>query len=137
MIGTESFPRQLIRALHYDSLSLPSSRVKTVSSCTLWVGIDRSAYAREMVLCSLAGMNKEQVEELREQTKDTDPDYVDRLLAGHETVFTSELPIRTDEGQEAAPNLAPVFSAKERSILTHAQMRQILFDQFGPYLLGL
>ena len=101
-----------------------------------WVGIDRSDYAREMVLCSLAGMKKEQVEKIREQTKDTDPGYVDRLLARHEAVFTSEPPIRTDEGQEAAPSFTPIFSAKERSILTHAQMRQILFDQFGPYCWG-
>ena len=42
-VGVEAI---LIRALHYDSLSLPSSRVKTVSSCTFGVGIDRSDYAR-------------------------------------------------------------------------------------------
>ena len=101
-----------------------------------WIGIDRSDDARAMILCNLAGMKKNQIEELRAKGEQLSPGWFDERLAKYETHFIGELPVRTDEGDEAAPKLKHIFSVKERSIFTHDEMRQILFKEFGPYCWG-
>ena len=101
-----------------------------------WVGVDRSDNARYMILCRLAGLKKDEVEDMREKTKHTDPGYVDRMLAKHEAVFTREPPARTDDGDESTPVLQQVYSKRERSVFTRAQMRHLLFNRFGSHCWG-
>ena len=98
-----------------------------------WVGVDRSDDARDMILCNLAGMKKDELREIYNK----DPNFVKQLLNKHKARFIKEVPVRMDEGSETSidsPTL--VFAAKERSIFSHAEMRQILFDQFGPQCWG-
>ena len=94
-----------------------------------WVGIDRRADARYHVVCRMAGIKAKDADEIRER-----PDLVDWLdeqLAKYDAHYSTDAPVRTDKGEHAAPALEPVFTANERSVLSHAQMHGILTERFG------
>ena len=102
-----------------------------------WVGIDRSDDARAMILCNLAGIKKDDLAKLRQKMESIDPGYVDRMLAKHNAHFTEEPPVRTDDGEMAAPALGQVYAPEKKAALFNKErMRQMLFDQFGPQCWG-
>lgn len=96
------------------------------------IGIDRNDDAKAMILCNLANMKKAEVDDLRQKSQHTDPGWIDRILAKHEASFTNVPPERTDEDTEAIPGLPQVHRRKERALFSHAEMKDMLLDQWGP-----
>lgn len=94
-----------------------------------WIGIDRRTDARYHVVCRMAGIKAKDADEIRKR-----PDLVawlDDQLAKYDAHYSTDAPVRTDKGEHAAPALEPVFTANERSVLSHAQMHGILTERFG------
>ena len=101
-----------------------------------WVGIDRSDDARKMILCNLAGIKKEDLED-NEGGALFGPAAFDGMLAQHEAHFTTKPPVRTDDGEMAAPALGQVYAPEKKAALfSKERMRQILFEEFGPQCWG-
>ena len=95
------------------------------------IGIDRNDDAKAMILCNLASMKKAEVDEFRQKSQHTDPGWIDRILAKHEASFTDVPPERTDEDTEAIPGLPQVHRRQERALFSHAEMKDMLLDQWG------
>ena len=93
-----------------------------------WVGIDRRPDARFHVVCRMEGIKAKDAEDIRKLPHLTD--WLDARLARHDAHFRTEPPVRTDEGDTAAPFLAAVHTS-EKSILTHRQMKDYLVGTFG------
>ena len=95
-----------------------------------WVGIDRRRDARFHVVCRMMGIRAKDAEELRTNRPDLS-DWLNTQLAQHEAHFRTEPPIRTDDGETAAPTLGPVYTApKERNLMTHREMHDLLVQQW-------
>ena len=94
-----------------------------------WVGIDRRADARYHVVCRMAGVKAKDADEIRKRPDLAD--WLDNQLARYDAHYSTDAPVRTDRGEHAAPALEPVFTANERSVLSHAQMHGILTERFG------
>ena len=94
-----------------------------------WVGIERRPDARHHVVCRMLGLKAQEAEKARENT--LYGDWITAQLSELETHYRTEPPVRTDEGEAAAPFLAPVFIPKEKLILTHRQMKDYLVETFG------
>ena len=93
-----------------------------------WVGIERRPDARHHVVCRMLGLKAQEAEKARENTLYSD--WITARLAELESHYRTEPPVRTDEGN-TAPFLAPVFTPKEKLILTHRQMKDYLVEAFG------
>ena len=94
-----------------------------------WIGIDRRPDARHHVVSRMLGLKATEAEKLSKS-----PNYGDWItarLAELETNYRITAPTRTDTGETAAPFLAPVYTANEKSALTHRQMKDYLIDTFG------
>ena len=94
-----------------------------------WVGIDRRPDARFHVVCRMDGIKAKDAEGIRKLPHLTD--WLDARLARHEAHFRTEPPTRTDEGDTAAPFLAAVHTASEKSLLSHREMKDYLLETFG------
>ena len=94
-----------------------------------WVGIDRRPDARFHVVCRMEGIKTKDAEDIRNLPHLTD--WLDARLARHDARFRTEPPVRTDSGNTAAPFLAAVHTASEKSILTHREMKDYLLETFG------
>ena len=94
-----------------------------------WIGIDRRPDARFHVVCRMEGIKAKDAEDIRKLPHLTD--WLDARLARHEAHFRTEPPARTDEGDTAAPYLAAVYTANEKSALTHREMKNYLTETFG------
>ncbi len=94
-----------------------------------WVGVDRRIDARFHVVCRMAGMKAADAEKIRER-----PDLADWLndqLAKYDAHYSTDAPQRTDEGENAAPELGPVYMLSRAQQqpwqrLRHSEMRGIL-----------
>ena len=94
-----------------------------------WIGIDRRPDARFHVVCRMEGIKAKDAEDIRKLPHLTD--WLDARLARHDAQFRTEPPTRTDEGDTAAPFLAAVHTASEKSLLTHREMKDYLLETFG------
>ena len=94
-----------------------------------WIGIDRRPDARFHVVCRMEGIKAKDAEDIRKLPHLTD--WLDARLARQDAHFRTEPPVRTDEGNTAAPFLAAVHTASEKSILTHREMKDYLLETFG------
>lgn len=94
-----------------------------------WVGIDRRKDARFHVVCRMEGIQAKDAESIRKLPHLTD--WIEARLAKHDAHFTIEPPARTDEGETAAPFLSPVYTIREKSQLTHREMKDYLLETFG------
>ncbi len=102
-----------------------------------FIGIDRNDDAKEMILCSLAGTKKADLEIIRKKTRHTDPGWIDRQLANHEAIFTTDPPERTDDlEEETTPGLPTVHRHKERTIFDPHTMKRMLYEKFGSQCWG-
>ena len=99
-----------------------------------WVGIDRRPDARFHVVCRMEGIRAKDAEDIRKLPHLTD--WLDARLARHDAHFRTEPPTRTDEGDTAAPFLAAVDTASEKSLLTHREMKDYLLETFGMQCWG-
>ena len=94
-----------------------------------WIGIDRRKDARYHVVCRMAGISAKKRKEL-EKRPDL-ADWLQRQMGKYEAHYRSNSPARTDGGDTAAPNLAPVLPVAEEFGLTHKEMHSILIERFG------
>ena len=99
-----------------------------------WVGIDRRPDARHHVVCRMLGFNAQEAEKQKQNSMYGD--WITAQLAKLETHYRTEPPVRTDEGDTAAPFLAAVHTASEKSILTHREMKDYLLETFGLHCWG-
>ena len=99
-----------------------------------WIGIDRRKDARFHVVCRLAGFKKADADEIRQLPRLSG--WLDDQLAKYDAHYRTEPPIRTDDGDPAAPQLDHVYPAAQPSVFTHRQMHTLLLNRFGPYCWG-
>ena len=95
-----------------------------------WVGIDRRKDARYHIITRLMGITRKQRKRLEKYA--LDKEWLDRQTQSYEMHYQTEPPTRTDkDGQESA-ELPQVYTVAEpENLLTHAEMHEILVDQFG------
>ena len=94
-----------------------------------WVGIDRRADARFHVVCRMMGIKSGDAEAL--QARPDLNDWITARMGEYEAAFSTSPPERTDHGESAAPDLPPVYPSRDKSILTHREMEEILVERFG------
>ena len=94
-----------------------------------WVGLDRRPDARHHVVCRVLGITYQEAEKHRQNP--LYGDWITARLAELETHYRTTAPVRTDEGETAAPALAPVYVAKDKPTLTHREMKDFLVETFG------
>ena len=61
----------------------------------------------------------------------TDTEWLDKQTQSYEMHYQTEPPKRTDKNEQASPKLAHIYSAEPENPLTHAEMHEILVNQFG------
>ena len=94
-----------------------------------WVGIDRRKDARYHIITRLMGIDRKERERLEKYA--TDKDWLDKQMQPYEMHYQTEPPKRTDEEKQTSPKLAHVYSTELENPLTHAEMHEILINQFG------
>ena len=99
-----------------------------------WIGIDRRKDAREHVVFRMMGIKKDDADKIRQQPHLST--WLDEQLAKYDAHYLTEPPVRTDEGETAAPELVHVYTVNERSSMTHAEMKAALVEQFGARCWG-
>ncbi|MXV76915.1 hypothetical protein F4X73_16745 [Candidatus Poribacteria bacterium] len=94
-----------------------------------WVGIDRRIDARYHIITRLMGISKKERERIEKYA--TDKDWLDRQTAKYEIHYQTDSPMRTDQEEPASPELSHVYQHHLEPLHTHAEMHQILINQFG------
>ena len=94
-----------------------------------WIGIDRRTDARYHIVTRLLGISRKDREHLKKYA--IDEEWLDKQIQSCEMHYQSEPPKRTDNGEQTAPELAQVYSAEPENLLSHAEMKEILINQFG------
>ena len=94
-----------------------------------WVGIDRRPDARHHVVCRMLGMKADEAE--KQTRSPMYGDWITAQLAELNTQYRTTAPVRTDSGDTAAPFLAAVHAASEKSLLSHHEMKDYLLETFG------
>lgn len=97
-----------------------------------WIGIDRRKDARYHIITRLMGIDRKERERLEKIVKDgSDPGWLDRQTQRYEMHYQTEPPTRTDEDMQTSADLEHVYTIRPESMHTHAEMHQILINQFG------
>lgn len=94
-----------------------------------WVGIDRRKDARYHIITRFMGIDRKERKRLEKYA--TDKEWLDRQTQRHEIHYQTEPPKRTDEDKQTSPKLAHVYSTEPENPLSHAEMHEILVNQFG------
>ena len=94
-----------------------------------WIGIDRRKDARYHIITRLMGISRKEREYLEKHA--TDKKWLDKQMQPYEMHYQTEPPKRTDEDKQTSPKLAHVYSTEPENPLTHAEMHEILVNQFG------
>ena len=94
-----------------------------------WIGIDRRPDARYHVITRLMGI--EPKERKRLEKYGTDKEWLNRQMQPYEMHYQTEPPIRTDTDEQNSPKLAHVYPIESEHRLSHAEMHDILINEFG------
>ena len=94
-----------------------------------WIGIDRRKDARYHIITRLMGIDRKERERLEEHA--TNKEWLDKQMQPYEMHYQIEPPKRTDKEKQTSPKLAHVYSTEPENPLTHAEMHEILVNQFG------
>lgn len=94
-----------------------------------WIGIDRRKDARYHIITRLMGIDRKERKRLEEYA--TDKEWLDKQMQPYEMHYQTEPPKRTDEDKQSSPKLDNVYSTEPENPLTHAEMHEILVNQFG------
>ena len=95
-----------------------------------WVGIDRRVDARYHIVTRLMSIDKKERERIEKYA--TDKGWLDRQTAKYEIHYQTDPPVRTDEADpDTIRELPQVYTHHHETLHTHAEMKQILVDQFG------
>lgn len=94
-----------------------------------WVGIDRRKDARYHIITRLMEIDRKERKRLEKYA--TDKEWLDRQTQRYEMHYQTEPPKRTDEDKQISPKLAHVYSTEPENPLSHAEMHEVLVNQFG------
>ena len=94
-----------------------------------WIGIDRRKDARYHIIIRLMGISPK--ERKRLEKYGTDKEWLDRQMQPYEMYYQTEPPIRTDTEKQTSPKLAHIYPIESEHRLSHAEMHDILINQFG------
>jgi len=94
-----------------------------------WIGIDRRKDARYHIITRLMGIDRKERQRLEKHP--IDKEWLDKQMQPYEMHYQTEPPKRTDEEKQTSPKLAHVYSTEPENPLTHAEMHEILVNQFG------
>ncbi len=94
-----------------------------------WVGIDRRKDARYHIITRLMGISRKERERLEKYA--IDKEWLDKQTRQYEMHYQTEPPTRTDQNEQTSPELAHVYPVETQYQLRHAQMHDILVNQFG------
>ena len=94
-----------------------------------WVGIDRRVDARYHIITRLMGITKKERERIEKHAKDKT--WLDRQTQKYEMHYQTEPPTRTDQNDPDSPELPHVYAAEPENPHTHAQIHEILVNEFG------
>ena len=94
-----------------------------------WIGIDRRVDARYHIITRLMEITRK--ERARVEKFATDQEWLDKQMQRYEMHYQTEPPKRTDKVVQELPELPEVYVAEPENPLTHAEMHEILVDQFG------
>ena len=95
-----------------------------------WIGIDRRIDARYHIITRLMGITRKERERVEKYA--TDKNWLDREMKRYEMHYETEPPKRTDKIVQELAELPQVYSVAEpENPLTHAEMHEILVNQFG------
>lgn len=94
-----------------------------------WVGIDRRVDARYHIITRLMGITKKERERIEKHA--TDKTWLDRQTQKYEMHYQTEPPTRTDQNDPDSPELPHVYAAEPENPHTHAEIHEILVNEFG------
>ena len=94
-----------------------------------WVGIDRRKDARYHIITRLMGISRKERERLEKYA--VNQEWLDKQTQSYEIRYQTEPPIRTDQDKQTAPELTHVYPVETQYQLRHAEMHDILINQFG------
>ena len=94
-----------------------------------WVGIDRRVDARYHIITRLMGATRKERERLEKFA--TDKEWLDQQMRQFEMHYQTEPPTRDDGDDDAPPELEQVYHIRPEKLHTHAEMHEILVNQFG------
>ena len=95
-----------------------------------WIGIDRRIDARYHIITRLMGITRKERERVEKYA--TDKNWLDGEMQRYEMHYETEPPKRTDKIVQELAELPQVYSVAEpENPLTHAEMHEILVNQFG------
>ena len=94
-----------------------------------WIGIDRRVDARYHIITRLIGVTKKERKRIEKYA--TDKKWLDKQMKQYEMCYQIKPPTRTDQDEQNLPELPQVYSAEPENLLTHAEMHEILVNQFG------
>ncbi len=92
-----------------------------------WVGIDRRVDARYHIITRLMGVTRKERERLEKYA--TDESWLHRQTRKFKFQYSTDPPVRDDNGQNSAPVLDPVYSL--RNPHSHAEIKEMLIGKFG------
>ena len=99
-----------------------------------WIGIDRRVDARYHIITRLMGIPRKERERLKKYA--TDQEWLNRETLRYEMHYQTETPKRTDKGDQTVPELPNVYVAEPENPHTHAEMKELLVNQFGAKCWG-
>lgn len=99
-----------------------------------WIGIDRREDARYHIVTRLLKLSRKDREHLKKYA--INEEWLDKQIQSCEMHYQSAPPTRTDNGEENAPELKPVYSAEPENLLSHDEMKKILITEFGAECWG-
>lgn len=94
-----------------------------------WIGIDRRKDARYHIITRLMGIPRKERERLEKYA--TNKEWLDRQTRPYEMHYQTEPPTRTDQDEQTSPELGHVYPIETQYQLRHAEMHDLLIEQFG------
>ena len=94
-----------------------------------WIGVDRRKDARYHIITRLMGISREKRERLEQYA--LNQEWLEGQMQRYEIHYQTESPTRTDNGEQELAELPQVYVAEPENLLTHAEMHEILVNQFG------
>ena len=94
-----------------------------------WVGIDRRKDARYHIITRLMGVTPKERERLEKLAQDELQSWLDRQTREFNLHYSTDPPVRDDNGQNPAPTLDPVYSL--RNPHSHAEIKELLINRYG------
>lgn len=94
-----------------------------------WVGIDRRKDARYHIITRLMGISRKERERLEKYA--IDKKWLDKQTQSYEMHYQTEPPTRTDQNKQTSPKLTHVYPIETEYRLSHAEMHEMLVNQFG------